>query len=81
METLVCAKILDYLDANNLLSHSQWGFRPGRSTLSQLLLAQSDLVEYFNEVQECADQTAILEHSSSSMHMHTHKLCNINYIT
>ena len=23
METVVCTKILDYLDANNLLSHSQ----------------------------------------------------------
>ena len=49
METLVRTKILDYLNANNLLSHSQWRFRPGRSTLSQLLLAQSNLVECFNE--------------------------------
>ena len=54
METVVCTKILDYLDANNLLSYSQWGFRPGRSTLSQLLLAQSNLVECFNE-RACMD--------------------------
>ena len=54
METLVRTKILDYLDANNLLSHSQWGLRPGISTLSQLLLAQSNLVECFNE-RACMD--------------------------
>ena len=54
METLVRIKILDYLDAKNLLSHSQWGSRPDRSTLSQLLLAQSNLVECFHEI-ACKD--------------------------
>ena len=54
METLVRTKILNYLGTNNLLFHSQWGFRPSRSTLSQLLLAQSNLVECFNE-RACTD--------------------------
>ena len=54
MEILIRTKILDYLDANNLLSHSQWSFRPDRSTLSQLILTQSNLVECFNE-RACLD--------------------------
>ena len=37
METLICTKIVKFLDANNLISLSQSGFRHGRSTLSQLL--------------------------------------------
>ena len=54
METLVRNKIPDYLDANNLLFHSQWGFRPSRSNLPQLLLARSNLIECFNE-RACMD--------------------------
>ena len=45
METLIRTKIIKFLYANNLISPSQSGFRHGRSTLSQLLLASNALVE------------------------------------
>jgi len=54
MESLVSKKIADYLNSNNLTSQSQWGFRPGRSTMSQLLLAKSKLVECIND-RACTD--------------------------
>ena len=40
MEKLVRKSIVEHLEANNLISASQSGFRSGRSTLSQPLLSQ-----------------------------------------
>ena len=54
MESLISNKIVDYLNSNNLISQSQWGFRPGRSTMSQLVLAKSKLVDCFND-RACTD--------------------------
>ncbi len=54
MESLVRAKVISFLDCNNLISPFQWGFRSGRSTLSQLLLSKSKLVDCFND-RACAD--------------------------
>lgn len=54
MEKLVCKSIVIHLESNALLSPSQSGFRSGRSTLSQLLLAQSKLVEGVN-ARSCID--------------------------
>ena len=45
METLIRTKIVKFLDANNLISPYQSGFRHGRSNLSQLLLASNALVK------------------------------------
>ena len=41
--------VADFLNSKNLISPSQWGFRSGRSTMSQLLLTKSRLVDAFNE--------------------------------
>ncbi len=54
MESLVRVKNFDYLDANALISQSQSGFRSGHSTLSQLILASSKLVESINN-NACVD--------------------------
>ena len=54
METLIRAKIVKFLDANNLISPYQSGFRYGQSTLSQLLLASNALVK-------CADDRACVD--------------------
>jgi len=40
MEKIVRKRIVDYLNANELISAAQSGFRSGYSTLSQLLLSQ-----------------------------------------
>ena len=49
MESLVRKKVVDFLNSNNLISSSQWSFKYGRFTMSQLLLAQSKLVDAFNK--------------------------------
>jgi hypothetical protein len=54
MESLIRKKVLDFLDENSLISPSQSGFRPSRSTLSQLLLAKSSLVDCIND-RACID--------------------------
>ena len=46
--------MLEFLDSNALLSQSQFGFRQGRSALSQLFLSKSRLVECFND-RACVD--------------------------
>jgi hypothetical protein len=54
MEKLISKKIINFLDTNNLLSPAQSGFRSSRSTLSQLLLAQAQLVDCINK-RTCVD--------------------------
>ena len=54
MEKLIKIKMIDYLNSNALLSPAQSGFTAGRSTLSQLLLAQHVLVDSFND-RACVD--------------------------
>ena len=39
MERLVCAQLRSYLEDNSLLNSNQFGFRTGRGTIDQLLLA------------------------------------------
>ena len=39
MERLVCNQLRSYLETNSLLTSNQFGFRTGRSTMDQLLLA------------------------------------------
>ena len=48
MEKLVHKRIVEHFEANNLISASQSGYRPGRSTLSQPLLSQFKLVDSIN---------------------------------
>ena len=38
MERIICAELRTYLETNLLLSPNQFGFRPGRSTMDQLLM-------------------------------------------
>ena len=45
LESLIRKKMMEFLDSNALLSQSQFGFRQGRSTLSQLFLSKSRLVK------------------------------------
>jgi hypothetical protein len=54
METLVRNRIVKHLEANDLISASQSGFRSGRSTLSQLLLSHFKLVDSVNS-RSCID--------------------------
>ena len=39
LESIIAEKIMDHILSNNLLSDSQFGFLPGRSTCTQLLAA------------------------------------------
>ena len=41
LEKHVCNKLIEFIDENNLLSNSQWGFRSGRSTVSALVSSTS----------------------------------------
>ena len=38
LERILCKSLMSYLESNSLLSHHQFGFRAGRSTMDQLLL-------------------------------------------
>ena len=58
---LICGKILEkivfdqlyaFLNANNLLSRNQSGFRPGDSTICQLLSITSSIYEAFENYEE-----------------------------
>ena len=50
-EKLMHARILNFLDSNNLLFEMQYGFRPGRSCEHALLNAQNTLLESLNKRQ------------------------------
>ena len=54
LESLIRKKKMEFLDSNTLLSQSQFGFRQGRSTLSQLFLSKFRLVECINN-RACVD--------------------------
>ena len=45
MERLICREIHQFLEANEVLSDEQFGFRPGRSTDDQLLLTYNDVTK------------------------------------
>jgi hypothetical protein len=45
MERVVSARLVEFLESHELLSHRQFGFRKARSTEDQLLLAYSEVVE------------------------------------
>ena len=45
MERIIAAELLEYLDMNSILSDSQFGFRPSRSTTDQLLLTYDYISE------------------------------------
>ena len=49
MEKVIVGGLYRYLEDNLLLSDSQFGFRPGRSTSDQLLLTYSDVSSWFND--------------------------------
>ena len=44
LETVVRDSLLEWLDKDNVLPESQWGFRPGRSVTKALTCAQADWV-------------------------------------
>ena len=48
MERLVVKHITDYLEANNILSDFQFGFRAGRSTEDQLLLMYGKVAQWLD---------------------------------
>ena len=54
MERIICSHLRAYLEANSLLSPNQFGFRPGRSTMDQLLLV-------YNEVSYNTDRGGITD--------------------
>ena len=55
IETLLCDKSGDYIDANKLSSSYQYGFRSHRSILSQLqLLVKNKFIECINN-RPCGD--------------------------
>lgn len=44
-ERVLRGRIVQYIEENNLLSKNQYGFRPGRSTISQLLAHINSMIE------------------------------------
>ena len=52
LEKIVFDKVYSYLNENNLLSKNQSGFRPGDSTIYQLLSITSDIFESFEKHDE-----------------------------
>ena len=46
MERIITAELVTYLEANNLLSSGQFGFRKGRSIEDQLLLVYSEVAAH-----------------------------------
>ena len=74
MESLVFKKGVYFLNSNKLISPSQWGFRSGRSTMSQLPLAKSKLVNAFND-RACTD--TVYTNSSKALDSISHKKLRI----
>ena len=70
METLFCYIFSEYLDANKLFSFNQYGFRSGRSTLSQLLLVNAKFIECINN-RVCAN--GVYTNMSKTFNCITHK--------
>jgi len=49
MERIITTQLMDYLEANGILSPEQYGFRRGRSTEDQLLLTYDDISLWYDE--------------------------------
>ena len=52
LEKIVFDQLYAFLNANNLLSKNQTGFRPGDSTICQLLSITSSIYEAFENYEE-----------------------------
>ena len=50
MEKVVVKCLREYLEANSILSRNQFGFRPGRSTMEQLLLVYDNVAEVIDVI-------------------------------
>ena len=53
LERLIAVRLLNYLEENSILSSRQFGFRPGRSTLDQLILTYEQISSWLNEGSNC----------------------------
>ena len=51
MERLVAQALFEYFELHNILTTAQFGFRPGRSTLDQLLLVYNKVTSWFDASQ------------------------------
>ena len=49
MESIISNKLISFLENNNLLSTSQFGFRRNRSTVTQLLVTLNEWLYYINK--------------------------------
>ena len=54
MEKIIVENMQNYLESNLVLSHHQFGFRPGRSTMEQLLLV-------YEEAAACVDKGDVMD--------------------
>ena len=48
-EGIILCRLLFFLESNSILSPSQAGFRPGRSTLDQILFISQSISDEFNK--------------------------------
>ena len=48
-ERIILSRLLFFLESNSILSHRQAGFRPGRSTLDQILYLSQSISDGFNK--------------------------------
>ena len=48
-ERIILSHLLFFLESNSILSHRQAGFRPGRSTLDQILYVSQCILDGFNK--------------------------------
>ena len=63
MERFLAEHIMSFLESNNLISPNQFGFRKGRGTEDQLLLAYSDVVKWVDE--GCTVDMVFLDYSKA----------------
>ena len=49
MERVLRVKIINYIETNNILSNEQYGFRQGRSCMSQLINHYENLISILEE--------------------------------
>ena len=54
MEKIIVEHLQEYLQTNSILSHHQFGFRSGRSTMEQLLIV-------YEEVTACVDRGEVID--------------------
>ena len=53
LERFIAAKLTEYLETNNLLSPSQYGFRSNRSSLDHLILTYEKITCWLNDGSNC----------------------------